>query len=185
MPVTEIATFQVLAPKDLHSEPIASLLTRGIHNQITYSSTPVYLFTESSDASSIYLISGWPSIERHHESGGSDVNKEVMSQLVPTYVTFRGLAHPSIDFGTFPSDVSVVVVEKGVEASEAIKGVFATAQWAHSEIDENNEHYRLSAYGPAEAVAILEAAGKVEGVKGVAVLKRAISFGVGGTRQVV
>ncbi|KAG6915740.1 hypothetical protein DXG01_010037 [Tephrocybe rancida] len=188
MPVTEIATFQLIAPYNLQSDPLAALLGRGIRNQITYSSTPVYLFTEVSDPSSVYLISGWESITRHHESGGSAENQEVMKEMVPKCVAFKGLVHPSIDFSTFPSDVSTVVVERygvGQEGSDATKDIFAPAQWSHSGVDENNEEYRIYAYNSQESVAVLEAAGKVEGVKGVAVLKRAVSFGVDGTTQVV
>ncbi|KAG6825704.1 hypothetical protein H0H92_002762 [Tricholoma furcatifolium] len=181
MPVTEIATFQLLAPNNLQSEPFASILARGIHNQISYSSTPVYLFTEASDASSIYLISGWISIERHQESGASDVNKDVMAQLVPQYVSFRGLVHPSIDFNTFPSDVSVVVMEKGEEAKGAAKEISSSAKWVQYGVDENGETYRISAYGPEQGVAVLEAS---SGAKGVTLLKRAASFAADGSRHV-
>ncbi|KAG6836790.1 hypothetical protein H0H93_003211 [Arthromyces matolae] len=185
MPVTEIATFSVVEPDTLHSEPIASLLEQGIRSQINFSSQPVYLFTEVTNERSVYLISGWGSIDQHMESTKSQVNQEVMSVLVPKHLGFNGLVHPAIDFTTFPSDVAVVVIQRFevADGADSVKDLFTSAKWVHSGVDEHNGGHRISAYGSLEGAEVLKTA---EGVvtEATVVLKRAVSFEVDGGKQV-
>ncbi|KAG6902252.1 hypothetical protein C0995_002624 [Termitomyces sp. Mi166 len=160
MPVTEVAVFQLVELDTLQSEPVISLLARGIRNQITYSSTPVYLSAEA-----------MASIERHKESIRNGINTEVMTRLVPTHVTFKGLVHPAI-------------AQKFVaaEGPESAKDIFVPTNWMYAAIDGHGEGHRISAYGTETGVEVLTAA---ENVTDTVVLKWAHSFRADSTTQVV
>lgn len=177
MPVIEFASIQLFSPNSLHNGPIPALFEKGCISQSTFSSFPVYLFIDVSDASAAYIISGWEDVAQHRRSIESDTNKEVMGQILK-YMSLKSLVHPAIDFGSFPEDVSVVTVEKYTagleeEALKTDKDTVHPAKWVGAGIaDEDRAGYKISVYGADDGAAVISSAGQKERI----VMRRVMSF---------
>ncbi|KAG5643217.1 hypothetical protein DXG03_001338 [Asterophora parasitica] len=158
MPVVEYTSLQLISPYTLETEAVRDLLEGGCARQAAHSTYPVYLFTNASDASIIYLISGWTSVAQHLQYAGSEENRKAMGSF-GDYLTIKGLGHPVIDVSAFPTDVAVVTVEKYAGdkgASEAVESNLPTAKWVGEGIDEETKGgYKISAFGPEDKDVVL------------------------------
>ncbi|GLB34527.1 hypothetical protein LshimejAT787_0200920 [Lyophyllum shimeji] len=172
MPVIEFASIQLASPNSLHNEPIPALFERGCTNQSTFSSFPVYIFKDVSDASGAYIISGWEDVAQHKLSMDSQTNQEVMGEIL-NYMSLKSLVHPKIDFTTFPEDVSVVVMEKYAPGQE--EAIVPPAKWVGSGVaDEDGQKYKISVYGAEDAASVISSP-SVRG-KDRIVMQRVMSF---------
>jgi len=179
MPVIEFASIQLLSPNSLHNDPIPALLEKGCKSQSTFSSFPVYVFMDVSDASAAYIISGWEDVAQHMRSIESDTNKEVMGEIL-NYMSLKSLVHPAIDFSSFPEDVSVVTAEKYTsgqeeDAGKADKDTVPSAKWVGSgNAEEDGGRYKISVYGADDGASVVSSASA--GGKERIVMRRVMSF---------
>ncbi|KAF7778454.1 hypothetical protein Agabi119p4_2799 [Agaricus bisporus var. burnettii] len=112
-PLTEFAFLQLNPPTTLQHPQLISGLLAGTKARDAWTSYPVHLFIHQSregehnalkdsadtTTTSIYVISGWASVEAHMQFIASPENQEIMHSFgEANLLSFGGLAHLDIDF---------------------------------------------------------------------------------------
>ncbi|KAK1231587.1 hypothetical protein PQX77_005322 [Marasmius sp. AFHP31] len=99
MTVTEFATLALNTP--ITSDPLPSLFTRLQSSQSSWSNYPVLLYSNiHSPSETIYLASGWESVEAHQKWIDSEENQELLKLLGP-YMEITGFSHLTLHFEEF------------------------------------------------------------------------------------
>jgi hypothetical protein len=107
-PITEFAFLHLVPPTTLQTPELTSRVLEATIAQPTWSGYPLHLFFHQSPSdepnasdkkTSMYIISGWESVEAHYKWIASQQNQELMSFFRDaSLLRFGGLAHLDIDF---------------------------------------------------------------------------------------
>ncbi|KAF8077562.1 hypothetical protein FPV67DRAFT_1404455 [Lyophyllum atratum] len=154
MTVIEFASIALIEPNTLQTDPIPALFQKGCTLQAAFSSHPAHLFQDVSDPFSAYIIAGWQDVAQHMQSIESEPNKAVMADITK-YMGLKALAHPEIEFSTFPEDADVVTVEK-YAAEQGPGASDSRAKWVGAGIDdETRAGYKISVYGAEDGDSVV------------------------------
>ncbi|TEB39647.1 hypothetical protein FA13DRAFT_1723875 [Coprinellus micaceus] len=161
MPITELAILSLSHPHTTLTPNLKETFLQATAAQAAWSSYPVYLFSESGPdpgdgqgASTVYLVSGWDSVDAHYEWIKSEENQRWMKEL-GQWLGEVQLRHLDFAFEKEGLDVACVVVEERVEAEEKAEGAGWSAVGKDLE-DLESGYHQLTAYPDANALAALE-----------------------------
>jgi hypothetical protein len=104
-PVTEFAFLNLVPPTSLETPKLVSGFLTAASAQSSWSGHPLYFFyadkrsEEGNTTTTVYLISGWASVQAHYEWIASPENQELLRFFGDAgLMNVGGLAHLDIDF---------------------------------------------------------------------------------------
>lgn len=101
MPVTEFSTFELVPPHTLDTPPLLKILLRLCMRQAAHSSYPLTFYADVTSSSTIYLVSGWRSVQAHQRWLASDENRELGGLLQP-FALVKARLRLEMDFDSIP-----------------------------------------------------------------------------------
>ncbi|KAF9267843.1 hypothetical protein L218DRAFT_854539, partial [Marasmius fiardii PR-910] len=153
MPITEFAILKLNTPITSEGR-LGMLLKRLQTSQSSWSSYPILLYSDylsintskpstSTSDSTVYLISGWESVEAHQKWIESDENQELLRLFGEEFgVEIRGFWHLSLDFEEFQWGLSEVLGVTKIQAENGNylgQSVESEALWTGEGYDVEND----------------------------------------------
>ena len=111
MSITEIARLQFLPEVDWKSPESKLFLKELSVAQGLRSGYPVLYFIDGTADKTLFLVSGWSSIDAHNAWIDSDENKRFLTRAEKLLVV-KDLKHVDIDFGGFPDRAKQVEISE-------------------------------------------------------------------------
>ncbi|KAH9852740.1 hypothetical protein C2E23DRAFT_148146 [Lenzites betulinus] len=109
MPVTEIAVLKLLSRHSWDSAETRSFFAAVASQQAAWSGYPLHYFQDTSDASVVYILTGWESVPAHWEWIKSEPNQKLL-ELGKGLIEVVGLNH--VYFAPDLHGVDCVVLEQ-------------------------------------------------------------------------
>ena len=104
MTVTEFVTLEVLLPYDSRSSAIQDFFRKVAELQSATSGYPMRFFQDA-NASTLYILAGWPDAAAHQKWIESEGNGALVAEM-QSKVAVKGLVHLDIDFNAIPADAA-------------------------------------------------------------------------------
>ncbi|KAF8646938.1 hypothetical protein AX16_007030 [Volvariella volvacea WC 439] len=173
MPVLELATLQLFEPHHFYSETVHKHFRTLSQWQAEWSGYPLTFYTsnlddatgEITDPTTVFLISGWKSVDAHNEWIKSEGNQELLRLLLP-FLSIKDFVHLAVDFDDIPRDcgelflaitsASANHMDARPDASESHADWCLIGRDAEPNVDKTEKIYRLAPFKAARTEAALE-----------------------------
>lgn len=97
MTITEFAILRLKDSSLLGMPSFLEPFKQAIDTQAEWAGHPVFVYMDTRDSRTIYLVAGWHDVPSHLEWIGTEENQEALVALKP-YLEVKGLVHLDIDF---------------------------------------------------------------------------------------
>ncbi|KAJ7453074.1 hypothetical protein FB451DRAFT_1520099 [Mycena latifolia] len=154
MPITELATLELIAPCTLQSTSLLKLLKILAQRQSAHSAFPLAFFSDTRSPTRIYILSGWHSLQASHTWLNSTEWLE-MAIVLENLRELTSRLYLDISFDNIPKGGTLCIrqqcADRGTRSSRNRIGTRASAFWEADvkELEgepEGNETYRIEVY---------------------------------------
>lgn len=122
MTITEITILQFVPPYTKSSPEWVSWFETCAERQKAWSGHPLLFFENPQVEGSLYLVSGWTSLQAHTVEWLQSAENQPLFQLSQRMTEFKGFLHLDIDFSEMPEDVAYLEYEEERESEGVSSG---------------------------------------------------------------